>query len=267
MAETAATQSSTSGTTATIVSLPVKRRGRPPKSAATETQTRTAPKWEAAARERLRAAIRKYHRPLTELVNRDANEGDTRLLVTDFLCDALGFDKYADLTTEYQVKGEFADYGVRIDKDLIAFIEVKRVATKLTTKHLRQIEMYAVNEGVEWMILTNGAHWQVYHLSGGLPVEIDLTLDVNLLGDDTGPRKADQLFYLTREALKRRQIDELWKARRAMSPGSLAQALTSAPVIEALRMELRRRTKHNADPAEIARLLKTTVIRPECLEK
>lgn len=68
------------------------------------------------------------------LTSRDANEGDTRLLVTDFLCDALGFDKYADLTTEYQVKGEFADYGVRIDRELIAFIEVKRVATKLAPK-------------------------------------------------------------------------------------------------------------------------------------
>jgi hypothetical protein len=69
-----------------------------------------------------------------------ANEGDTRLLVTDFLCDALGFDKYADLTTEYQVKGEFADYGVRIDRELMAFIEVKRIATKLAPKHLRQVE-------------------------------------------------------------------------------------------------------------------------------
>jgi hypothetical protein len=38
-----------------------------------------------------------------------ARQGDTRLLITDFLCEALGFDKFADLTTEYMVKGEFAD--------------------------------------------------------------------------------------------------------------------------------------------------------------
>ena len=31
------------------------------------------------------------------------------MLITDFLCDGLGYDKYVDLTTEYQVKGEFAD--------------------------------------------------------------------------------------------------------------------------------------------------------------
>jgi predicted type IV restriction endonuclease len=63
------------------------------------------------------------------------------------LCEGFGFDKYAELTTEYRVKGEFADYGIRLDKDLIAFLEVKRVATKLAAKHLRQVETYAVNEG------------------------------------------------------------------------------------------------------------------------
>jgi hypothetical protein len=152
--------------------------------AAKKPKARSAPKWETEVRDRLKAAIRRYSKPLADLVARDANEGDTRLLVTDFLCDGLGFDKYADLTTEYQVKGEFADYGLRIDRELVAFIEVKRVATKLSTRHLRQVEMYAVNEGVEWIILTNGAVWQVYHITGGLPVVIDLALEVDLLGDE-----------------------------------------------------------------------------------
>jgi predicted type IV restriction endonuclease len=31
--------------------------------------------------------------------------------------------------------------------DLVAFIKVKRVATNLSTRHLRQVETYAVNEG------------------------------------------------------------------------------------------------------------------------
>jgi hypothetical protein len=94
--------------------------------AAKKPRARSAPKWETDARDRLKTAIRRYSKPLADLVARDANEGDTRLLVTDFLCDGLGFDKYADLTTEYQVKGEFADYGLRIDRELVAFIEVKR---------------------------------------------------------------------------------------------------------------------------------------------
>jgi predicted type IV restriction endonuclease len=228
---------------------------------------RSAPKWESDARERLKAAIKKFSKPLADLLARDANEGDTRLIVTDLLCEGFGFDKYSDLTTEYQVKGEFADYGVRIDKELTAFIEVKRVATKLAAKHLRQVESYAVNEGVEWMILTNGAVWQIYHVTGGLPIIVDLALDVDLLSEATATQKVNQLFYLTRESMKRRQIDELWKAKHATSPKSIAKVLCSDAVADAIRKELKRQTEQQITNAEVIQLLKDTVLRPECLGK
>lgn len=236
-----------------------------PSTAPSKAGAKTLPKWETDARERLRAAVRNSTRALNALVARDANEGDTRLFVTDFLCDALGYDKFEDLTTEYLVRGEFADYGIRIEKQLLGFIEVKRIATKLTQRHLRQVEMYAVNEGVEWMILTNGQDWMVYHLAPGMPVEIDLTLEINLLGPEPAAKKVDSMLYLTRESMKRRQIDELWKARRATSPRSLAAAVCSPAVVDAIRKELRSKTKHNADAEEIRSLLKATVIRGECL--
>jgi hypothetical protein len=227
--------------------------------------SRTAPKWEQETRDRVRSYVRKFNKPLQDLVARDANEGDTRLLITDFLCDALGYDKYEDLTTEYAVKGEFADYGVRIDKQLIAFIEAKRVTQKLGLRHLRQVQMYAVNEGVEWMILTNGQVWQVYHLTGGLPIIVDLALEIDLLGD-TGPSaKADQLFYLSKEAMKRHLVDELWKTKAATSPKALAAVLLSDSVVDSVRKEVRRQSGINADAKEIVRLLRTEVLRPEVL--
>lgn len=229
--------------------------------------TRQAPRWEAEARERVRAAIKRYSKPLADLVARDANEGDTRLLVTDLLSYGLGYDKYTHLTTEYEIRGDFADYGVRIDQDLVAFIEVKRCTTNLTARHLRQVQMYAVNEGVEWLILTNGVHWQVYHLTGGLPVVVDLAFDVDLLGDEeTVAQKADQLFYISLESFKRRQIDELWKAKRATGPKSLATVVTSPPVVDTIRKELRKASGQNVDAAELTRLLRETLIRPECFE-
>lgn len=224
----------------------------------------SGPKWEADARERVKGAIRRFSKPLADLVARDANEGDTRLLITDFLCEGLGFDKYEDLTTEYEVKGDFADYGVRIDQQLIAFVEVKRCTTRLTTRHLRQVEMYAVNEGVEWLILTNGVNWQVFHVTGGLPVTVDLAFDVNLLGDESLAEKTGKLFYLSREALKRHQIDVIWKTKRATAPKSLATLVLSTAVTECIRKELRRSTGQNVKVEEIGRLLEETVLKPEC---
>jgi predicted type IV restriction endonuclease len=120
------------------------------------------------------------------------------------------------------VRGEFADYGAFASTATSSPSEVKRVKSKLAARQLRQVEMYAVNEGIEWAILTNGSHWQVYHLGDRVPIQIDLALDVDLSDEDrTLGHKADELFYLSRESMKRRQIDELWQARRATGPKSL----------------------------------------------
>ena len=245
-------------------------------SASTEKPVapKAPPKWETDRRERLKSVTRSIAKPLAGLIARDANEGDTRHLVTDFLCDALGYDKYEDLTTEYQVKGEFADYGVRVDKQLVAFIEVKRVTTKLGPKHLRQVEIYAINEGVEWGILTNGNDWHVYHLApaaqkpaGSIPngplIDIVLTLEVALLGDETPAQKASKLFFLTREAMKRHLMDELWKARRATSPKALAAIVLSDTVLDAIRKEVKRKSGHTCTTGEIAAVLKAGVIRSD----
>lgn len=226
-----------------------------------------APKWEVDARERMRSTLRHMLKPVADLVARDANEGDTRLFVTDVLCDVLGYDKYSDLTTEYRVKGEFADYGIRIDQQLSAFVEVKRCTTKLNQRHLRQVEMYAVNEGVEWLILTNGPQWQVYKLIAGLPVTIDLVLDINLLAEGMTPAKAAAaLFPLARESFSRGQIEDLWKERAATAPKNLAEVVLSDKVVDEARKELRRRTGLNVDVADLARMLREDVVRPDLTE-
>lgn len=228
---------------------------------------RQGAKWEADAKERLRSHLRKMLTPLADLVARDANEGDTRLFVTDVLCDALGYDKYSDLTTEYRVKGEFADYGIRIDQQLVAFVEVKRCTTRLNQRHLRQVEIYAVNEGVEWLILTNGPQWQVYKLVAGLPVTIDLVLEVDLLAEGMTPAKAaNALFPLTRKSFGRGQIEDLWRERAATAPKNLAEILLAEKVVDEARKELRRRTGLNIDSSDLARILREEVIRPELAE-
>jgi hypothetical protein len=50
-----------------------------PVRAAKKTRSRQMPKWEADARDRLRTAVRRFARPLADLIARGANEGGTRL--------------------------------------------------------------------------------------------------------------------------------------------------------------------------------------------
>jgi hypothetical protein len=230
-----------------------------------KTPSRAAPTWESAGRQRVRDVVRQYAGPLSDLITRDATEEDTRLLVTDFLCEALGYNTSEDLTTGCQVRGTFADYGLRIDQQLIACVEVKRCTTTLTVRHLRQVELYAVAEGIEWMILTNGRVWQIWHLTPEPPAPAGLILEVDLLSEESASVKADGLFFLAKESLRRRQIDELLRAQAATSPAVLADVVLSEPVLGEIRTQLRRRTGHNVGPKDLRELLRRSVIRDEAL--
>jgi predicted type IV restriction endonuclease len=218
-------------------------------------------------REQVREAIKRYTKPLHELKARDANEGDTRLVVTDILCEGLDYDKFRDLTTEYMVKQDFADYGVRIDKQLVAFIEVKRISQKLNERHLRQVQMYAVNEGIEWMVLTNGAVWQAYHLTGGLPIIINMAFEIDLLGPESLEEKSELMFLLHREALKRRRIDESWKHRAATEPKALLELILSEALLEQIRKEVKRRTGIITTPEALSEVIKTEIVDPKLMAK
>ena len=162
------------------------------------------------------------------------------------------------------VRGEFADYALRIDGQLAAMIEVKRIATALAAKHLRQVEMYGVNEGVEWLVLTNGPVWQVYRLVPGMPVSVDLVLKVDLLAEgESLAKKADKLVHLHKAFMQHGTLADLWKAAAATAPERLAEVLLSDTVLAEASRELWRRSKHRMDAADLGRAVRDSVFRPE----
>jgi len=212
------------------------------------------PKWEQTARERISSTLKKLIKPIEALKERDAVEADTRLLVTDVLCDVLGYDKYEDLTAEYQVKGEFADYGVRIDRQLAAFVEIKRVSQRLNSTHLRQVENYALKNGVNWAFLTNAQHWQLYRVEAlaGEQSELTLVVDVDLLDSSEKPsKKHELLFLMSREGIQKGRLEQYWREKFATSTRVLAPVLLSDAVLEAARKELWRRTRQRVEISEL----------------
>ena len=106
------------------------------------------------------------------------------------------------MTAEFAVKGDWADYGIRIEKQLEAFVEVKRISQKLSSTHLRQVEYYALKEGVQWAILTNAQVWQAYFVTPvkGQQSEVTLIFEVDILDDLMKPsQKTDLLFLIVKK--------------------------------------------------------------------
>jgi len=221
---------------------------------ATETQvmSRTgaftaAQSWETSVRGRVAAAVDRLSGPLADLAERDANDGDTRLLVTDFFSVGLNFSKYQDMTTEYRTSGDSIDYAIVLDGTLFAPVEVRRIGQDLDLRNIQVSRRLAAEEGAEWIFLTNGRVWRVYHLradpDGGTPQPVTV-VDVDLLDEESYDRNIDGLFHLTREAVEHGRLDSLRRWREAAQAGPLAEALLSDEVVEAVRARLRLGSEH-----------------------
>jgi hypothetical protein len=110
---------------------------------------------------RLRDYRKKY---LTRKLNLELDESATRLMVNNFLTDILGYTELEDIKTEYNIRGEYADYVVQLKRKKHFIIEVKSIQLDLNSKHLRQSTAYAANEGIDWIVLFNGKQIQLYRL-------------------------------------------------------------------------------------------------------
>jgi len=211
---------------------------------------------------RIRDALRRYARALENAVQRNSNEADTSGIVYDMLGDVLGWDKYLEVTGEYKAKGQYADYAVKVDGSVKFFVEVKAIGTALNQNHLRQVTTYAVNEGVEWVVLTNARIWQVYHVEFEKPIVVDLAFEVDLLSADRAAA-AEVLYLISKEGMAKDEISTYWADKLALSAPNIVRALFTEDVINEMRQEFKQLTGRRLSPEDIRRLLVSEVLRPE----
>jgi hypothetical protein len=63
----------------------------------------------------------------------------------------------------------------------------------------------------------------------------------------------------------RGRLHEVWRVAAATAPSKLIEVLLSEAVLTEARRELRRQTGHKIDDADLARLIRDGVIRPDLL--
>jgi len=216
------------------------------------------------AKERIKKGLRKFKPIAAKERSNAVNEADTRVLVSAILTEALGWDPFQNLTGEHRIKGQYCDFAIKQESSLFAIIEVKAAAIQLSPRHLYQAVGYAANEGVDWVVLTNGADWQVYRVIFAKPVSQDLVFEVSLLDEETAPaRKAELLYLISAEAQRADELDAYYEKKAALSGTNIAKALLGQKMLSALRLEMRRLHGHNVSPQELATLLVSDVFRPD----
>jgi len=131
---------------------------------------------------------------------------------------------------------------------------VKRIAQELSPKHLRQVESYALREGVELAILTNGQVWQAYEVTvaQGQQSEVALIFEVDLLNEAVKlSQKVEYMMLLSIEGFTRGLLKEYVEKRNAVSPKIVIPAILSDDVIDTIRKVIRNKTKFNVDESDV----------------
>jgi len=216
--------------------------------------------------ERLSQGIKKFQPIIASAKARDLGESDTVTIVKDMLADVFGYDKYTELTSEYAIRGTYCDLAIKLDGTLQSLIEVKAVGLELKDAHVKQAVDYAANQGVDWVILTNGISWRVYHVIFAKPIDQELVVDVDLLA--LNPKTdAESIYLWCKEGWVRSALGEYKTQRQALSRFFIGATILTDPVLDTIRRELRRVSPDvKIDTDQIRAVLETEVIKRDVLE-
>ncbi|MCC7351449.1 MAG: type I restriction enzyme HsdR N-terminal domain-containing protein [Phycisphaerales bacterium] len=222
----------------------------------------------ARVRDRMIAGLKRLVPIVQQLKARDVSEADTVTIVKDILSEIFGYDKYADLTGEYAIRGTFCDLAIKLDDKLTELVEVKAAGTALDDRHVKQAVDYAANQGVEWVILTNGSIWRLYQVIFAKPIDKRLLTEIDITTIET--RKdahLEQLYPITKEGfLKGAQI-VLRDRQDATSRYTLAALLlNNNNVVACIRRELRRIVEVLVNDDEITAVLRNEVLKRDVME-
>ncbi|MDH5297606.1 MAG: type I restriction enzyme HsdR N-terminal domain-containing protein, partial [Desulfobulbaceae bacterium] len=175
--------------------------------------------------------------------------------------------KYTEITREYAIRGTYCDLAIKLDEKPRFLIEVKAIGLALKENHLRQAISYAANEGIEWVILTNGDHWQAHRVIFGKPIKTEVAFDFRFSEVSKPAALGEYFFLISKEGVRKSAIDEFHEECQLTSRFMVAAALQTEPVVAAVRKQLCAVScKVKIDPERILHTLVNHVIKREALD-
>lgn len=211
--------------------------------------------------------LKSYRRKYLGKQFSELNESDTRFMTNWFLEHILGYTELIEIKTEYRIKSEYADYVIQLNRKRHFVVEVKSISLDLNERHLKQSLMYASNEGIDWILLTNGRQFQLYRVNFGKPVTTTLIYDIDLADADDFKKAHDYIWPLTKKAVEKNELEAFWKRTNALELANLAKLLYSEEVVKRLRNDLKQQTGLYFQLEDIADCLRRLIAEPVELTK
>jgi len=191
--------------------------------------------------ERLSQGIKRFQPILTNAKSRDVNESDTVIIVTDMLSEIFGYDKYSEITSEFAIRSTFCDLATKINGKVQLLIEVKAIGLELKDNYVKQAVDYAVNQGIDFVVLTNGTIWKAFKVAFTKPIDQEMVFEIDFLQlSHKSAEDIEKLFLLSKEGWLKSTLYEFHSQKQALSRFFLGAMIMSDSVVEVIRRELKK---------------------------
>ena len=211
-------------------------------------------------------SIKDYKKKFLDKPLGELDESGTRLLINHFLTEMLGYETLSEVKTEYMIKGTYADYVIQIGGKRHFLVEVKALSLNLSANHLRQSINYGANEGIDFVLLTNGKVFELYKVLFEKPISQELIFSLDFSELSNLKVIADQLQYLHKDAVLKKGLDVLWDRHSALSPKNLSKLLFSTEVVKFLQKELKKKYSIKFDEVVIENAVKKIAMESVVIE-
>jgi len=222
------------------------------------------------------AKLKKFADVFKAARERNANESDTVMYLVKFFEEVLSYDPLSgEITKEVPVKERYCDFAIVLDNSKGEeskpefLVEAKAAGVKsLNAKHIEQASNYAANRGVNWVVLTNGASWHLYHLNfdkeTGINSELVFELDI-LERLETEPDYVwDTLCVLAKSNVEEGGLETYYEQTKLLSPKTIVNTLVSEEVLMKIRQELNHHAPARLDIKDVFRAV-MHVLNPEAV--
>ena len=218
--------------------------------------------------ERIVAGLKRFQPILASAKARDVGESDTVTIIVDMLAEIFGYDKYSEITSEYAIRGTYCDLAIKLEGTLQTLIEVKAIGIDLKDAHVKQAVDYAANQGVDWVLLTNGITWRVYRIVFAKPIAHELVIDIDFCALNSRNAGDVELLYLwCKEGWQRSVLGDFHTQKQALSRFFIGAMILTPAVLDVIRRELRRVSPDvKIESDQIRSVLAAEVIKREVME-
>jgi len=203
----------------------------------------------------IRKALKKFTPHFIQARDQGLNEADTVLRLCKFFEEVLGYDGLQDISREAQLKHKYIDICIKIDGRIRLLIEIKAANQQLRDRHIDQAQSYAAQNNYQWVVLTNGVDWHLYHLTFDEGIEYERAFTVSLAEKADFEQAAQCLSILHKQSIRSGELEEFWEKTAALDSSSIGKALFNEDVLRRIRREIRRETGLLIDPEDLAKAI------------